>query len=40
MAVRANERARQILDEHQVPPLPVEAEKTIAEVLKRRADRG
>ena len=40
MAARANERARQILDEHQVPPLPVEAEKTIAEVLRRRADRG
>jgi trimethylamine--corrinoid protein Co-methyltransferase len=36
MAARANERARQILAEHEVPPLPQEAEKTIAEVLKRR----
>ena len=40
MAVRANERARQILDEHEVPPLSEEAEKTIAEVLEKRADRG
>jgi trimethylamine--corrinoid protein Co-methyltransferase len=40
MAARANERARQILDEHEVPPLPVEAEKAIAEVLEKRADRG
>jgi trimethylamine--corrinoid protein Co-methyltransferase len=36
MATRANERARQILEEHQVPPLPEEAEKAIDEVLKRR----
>jgi trimethylamine--corrinoid protein Co-methyltransferase len=36
MAARANERARQILAEHEVPPLPQEAEQTIAEVLKRR----
>lgn len=33
---RANERARKILETHQVPPLPSEAEKTIAEVLARR----
>jgi trimethylamine--corrinoid protein Co-methyltransferase len=36
MTARANERARQILAEHQVPPLPEAAEKTIAEVLKKR----
>ena len=36
MATRANERARQILEEHQVPPLSEEAEKAIDEVLKRR----
>ncbi len=36
MAARANERARQILAEHEVPPLPQEAEKTIAGVLKQR----
>jgi trimethylamine:corrinoid methyltransferase-like protein len=36
MAARANERARQILAEHEVPPLPQEAETTIAEVLERR----
>jgi trimethylamine--corrinoid protein Co-methyltransferase len=40
MAARANERARQILEEHEVPPLSVEAERTMAEVLKTRADRG
>ena len=39
MAARANERARQILEEHDVPPLPDEAEKVIAEVLKKRSVR-
>ena len=39
MAARANERARQILEEHDVPPLPDEAEKVIAEVLKKRSAR-
>ena len=39
MATRANERARQILEEHDVPPLPDEAEKVIAEVLKKRSVR-
>ncbi|MGB3904734.1 MAG: trimethylamine methyltransferase family protein, partial [Anaerolineae bacterium] len=36
MAVRANERARQILDEHEVPPLPEAAEEEIAQVLVER----
>ena len=36
MAARANQRARRILREHQVPALPEAAEETIAEVLKRR----
>jgi trimethylamine--corrinoid protein Co-methyltransferase len=36
MAARANERAREILAEHQVPPLPEAAEEVIAEVLKER----
>jgi trimethylamine--corrinoid protein Co-methyltransferase len=34
---RANEYARQILAEHEVPPLPTEAEKVIAEVLAERS---
>jgi len=37
MAARANERARQILEEHEVPPLSQEAEEAIADVLARRA---
>jgi len=37
MFTRANERARKILEEHQVPPLPEEAEAVIAEVLAERA---
>ncbi len=37
MAARANERAREVLEEHEVPALPEEAEKVIATVLKRRA---
>lgn len=37
MFTRANERAREILGEHEVPPLPEEAEKVIAEVLAKRA---
>jgi trimethylamine---corrinoid protein Co-methyltransferase len=37
MATRANKRARQILDEHEVPPLSQEAERAIADVLARRA---
>ncbi len=37
LAVRANERARKILNEHQVPHLPEAAEKVIAEVLAERA---
>ncbi len=36
MTTRANERAREILAEHQVPPLPEAAEEVIAEVLKER----
>ena len=39
MTARANERARQILEQHEVPPLPQEAEKAIAEVLKERSAR-
>jgi trimethylamine--corrinoid protein Co-methyltransferase len=38
MALRANERARQILAEHEVPPLSEAAETAISEVLDRRAD--
>jgi trimethylamine--corrinoid protein Co-methyltransferase len=37
MTARANERAKQILAEHEVPPLPEAAEEAIAEVLARRA---
>ena len=36
MTARANERARQVLAEHEVPPLPDEAEEAITEVLKKR----
>ena len=36
MATRANERARKILAEHEVPPLPDTTEEVIAGVLKRR----
>jgi trimethylamine--corrinoid protein Co-methyltransferase len=36
MTARANERAREILAEHQVPPLPDEAEAVIVEVLEAR----
>lgn len=36
MAARANARARQILAERQVPPLPEAAERVIEEVLARR----
>ncbi len=36
MTTRANERAREILAQHQVPSLPEEAEEVIAEVLDRR----
>ncbi len=39
MATRANERAREILAEHEVPPLPEEAEKVIAKVLEERESR-
>jgi trimethylamine--corrinoid protein Co-methyltransferase len=36
MSTRANERAREVLAEHEVPPLPKAAEEVISEVLKRR----
>jgi trimethylamine:corrinoid methyltransferase-like protein len=36
MTTRANERAREILAEHEVPPLPEAAEEVIAGVIKRR----
>jgi trimethylamine--corrinoid protein Co-methyltransferase len=36
MTARANERAREILAEHEVPPLPEAADEVIAEVLKER----
>ena len=36
MAARANERARKILAEHEVPPLPVAAAEIIEEILQRR----
>lgn len=37
MFTRANERARRILEEHEVPPLPEEAEGLIREILEERA---
>ncbi len=37
MVTRANERARQILEEHEVPPLPETAESAISYVLRERA---
>jgi trimethylamine--corrinoid protein Co-methyltransferase len=37
ISTRANERARQILSEHQVPPLPDDAEMVIAEIMEERA---
>jgi trimethylamine--corrinoid protein Co-methyltransferase len=37
MVTRANERARQILEEHGVPPLPEKAENVISKVLRERA---
>jgi trimethylamine--corrinoid protein Co-methyltransferase len=40
MAARANERAREILAEHEVAPLPEAAEEAIADVLERRAAGG
>jgi trimethylamine--corrinoid protein Co-methyltransferase len=36
MTTRANERARKILDQHQVPPLPPEAEQVIADIVRLR----
>ena len=39
MFKRANEYARQILAEHDVPPLPEDGEKVIAEVLAERAEK-
>jgi len=39
MTVRATARAREILAGHEVPPLPEEAEKVIAEVIKTRESR-
>ena len=37
MTTRANERAREILAQHEVPPLLPSAEEAIAEVLRRRS---
>jgi len=37
MATRANEWARRIHEEHQVPPLSDAAEADIVDVLRRRA---
>lgn len=37
MFTRANERAKRILEEHEVPPLPQEAEDVIQEILEERA---
>jgi trimethylamine:corrinoid methyltransferase-like protein len=36
MARRANERARKILSEQRVPPLPAAAEEVIADILEAR----
>jgi trimethylamine--corrinoid protein Co-methyltransferase len=40
MFTRANERAREILEEHQAPPLSEEAEVVIEEVMAERAAAG
>jgi trimethylamine--corrinoid protein Co-methyltransferase len=40
MFTRANERAREILEEHEVPPLPEEAEDVFADILAERAERA
>ncbi len=40
MFTRANERAREILAEHEVPPLPEEAENVIADVLAERSGKN
>jgi len=40
MTTRANGRAREILAEHEVPPLSEAEEKVIAEVLKKRGAAG
>ena len=37
MFTRANERARELLAEHEVPPLPEEAEEVVSDVLAERA---
>ena len=37
MTARANERARELLAQHQVPPLPAAAEELIADLLRERA---
>jgi trimethylamine--corrinoid protein Co-methyltransferase len=37
MAARANERARKVLADHEVPPLPQAAERVIADIIKKRA---
>ena len=39
MATRANECARQILEEHEVPPLPETADSAISYVLRERASK-
>lgn len=38
MTVRANELARKILGEHEVPPVPKAAEQVIAEIIARRQE--
>lgn len=38
MFARANARARALLAAHEVPPLPDEAERVIADILRRRAE--
>ncbi|MEA3350460.1 MAG: trimethylamine methyltransferase family protein [Chloroflexota bacterium] len=38
MFTRANQRARKILAQHEVPPLPEEAEAVFAEILAERAE--
>lgn len=40
MFTRANERVREILAEHEVSPLPQEAEDVFAEILKERAEQA
>jgi len=40
LSQRANQRARKLLEEHQVPPLPEEAESVITDILAEREEKS